>query len=606
MMNKINYRIYLAGIILLSIFIMGSCAKIVAPTGGPKDETPPKIVEIAPANYSTSFESDEINIKFNEFIQLKDINNNLIMSPPVDEKPEIMVKGKVLNIKMKSWLKDSTTYNIYFGNSVQNYNEGNPIENFQYVFSTGAYIDSLSIEGQILDAFTLFPQEGIYVMLYDTYEDSVPLKNIPRYLSKTNKEGFFKINNISENQYKVFCTDDLNKNFIYDMPNEKIAFVDSLIRFNLITEVIVDTLFKSDTLAVNMDSTIANKQIDTIITRINKYYEKPKYVFMLFEEDKKVQYLTNTKRNQKEKLEFMFNKPIKDSLILSINDSVVHKDWFLKEVNTTNDTILYWITDSLIYNREQLDVLLSYQKEDSNLVYQWATDTLNLKYFVTKKDKNTEEQPDTLIQYKTNIKNNGIIDLNNNIRFNFERPIKNVDQSKFSIFSVVDTIETPIEFSVSQDKANLRKMDIHTKWASDTSYKLIVLPGAFYDIYGLTNDTLEIKFKSQKLDFYGKILANVVGIDSSFQLITQLIVPGKDKEQVFLEKIIQNDQIVEFSFLPPKEFIFKVILDKNFNGKWDTGDYMNHIQPEEVLYHTEKVKVRSNWDIEINFDVNKK
>jgi len=604
-MKTQNYRIYLAGFIVLSIFIIGSCAKIVAPTGGPKDETPPKIIEIEPANYSTSFKSDEINIKFNEFIQLKDINNNLIMSPPVDEKPEIIVKGKTLNIKMKSWLKDSTTYNIYFGNSVQDYNEGNPIENFQYVFSTGTYIDSLSIEGQILDAFTLLPQEGIYVMLYDNYEDSVPYKIIPRYLSKTNKEGFFKINNISENQYKVFCTDDLNKNFIYDMPNEKIAFVDSLIRFNLITEVIVDTLFKSDTLAVNLDSTIVNKQIDTIITRINKYYEKPKYLFMLFEEDKKVQYLSNTKRDQKEKLEFMFNKPIKDSLIITINDSIVHKDWFLKEANTTNDTILYWITDSLIYNLEQLNVLLSYQKEDSNLVYQWTTDTLNLKYFETKKNKKTDEKPDTLIQYKINIKNNGIIDLNNNIRFNFERPVKNVDQSKFSIYSVVDTIENPVEFSVSRDNGDLRKMNIHTTWASDTSYKLIVLPGAFYDIYGLTNDTLEIKFKSQKMDFYGKILANVVGVDSSFQLITQLILPEKENEKVYLEKAIQKNQVVEFPFLPPKEFIFKVIIDRNYNGKWDTGDYLMHIQPEEVLYHKEKIKVRSNWDMEINFDVNK-
>jgi len=602
-MNKQNYRIFLAGVIALFIMLLGSCAKIVAPTGGPKDETPPKIAEIKPANYSTSFESDEINIKFDEFIQLKDINNNLIISPPVDEKPEIMVKGKTLNIKMKSWLKDSTTYNIYFGNSVQDFNEGNPIENFQYVFSTGSYIDSLSVEGQVIDAFTLLPQEGIFVMLYDIYEDSVPLKSIPRYVSKTNKDGFFKINNIRDNHYKVFCTNDLNKNFKYDMLNEKIAFGDTLISFHLIKEFIVDTIYKADSLLPTNDSSLALKQIDTIITHSKEYFQKPNYIFRLFEENKKVQYLSNSKRDQMEKLEFMFNKPIKDSISIALNDSLIYKNWFLKETNKTNDTITYWITDSLIYNREQLNVLLAYQKEDSNLVYQWVTDTLKLKYFETKKKKGQE--PDTIIQYDVNVKNNGIIDLNNNIRFTFERPLQYVDSSKISLFSVVDTIEMPAEFSVFRDSINLRKINIQAKWPSDTAFKLIVLPEAFYDVYGLTNDTLEVKFRSQKLDFYGKILANVVGVDSSFQLITQLIVPGKDNEQVFLEKVIQNSQVVEFPFLPPKEFIFKVIIDKNFNGKWDTGDYLKHIQPEEVLYHTEKVKVRSNWDMEINFNVKK-
>ena len=231
------------GIILFfSTLFLSQCAKQATLTGGPKDEDHPLIVKINPPFNTTNFDSKEINITFNEFIQLKDLNNNLIVSPPLEEKPEITIKGKTLAIELLTELQDSTTYNIYFGNSVQDYNEGNPIENFEYVFSTGDYIDSLSISGQVINSFTLIPEEGVFVMLYKDYEDSVPIKQLPVHISKTNKEGFFRINNISNNKFKVFCLRDFNKNYLFDLPNEDIAFTDSLLIFNLVTETTIDTI----------------------------------------------------------------------------------------------------------------------------------------------------------------------------------------------------------------------------------------------------------------------------------------------------------------------------------------------------------------------------
>ena len=633
---KIDSILKVICLLLISAMFFSGCAKIVAPTGGPKDEEHPLIVEIDPPDKTVNFDSKKISITFNEFIQLKDLNNNLIISPPVEEKPDIKVKGKALVIEFAEELKDSTTYNIYFGNSVQDYNEGNPIENFQYVLSTGSYIDALSIKGQVINSFNLLPEEGVFVMLYKDSEDSVPIKQIPDYISKTNEEGFFQINNISNNQFKLFCLRDFNKNYLFDLPNEDIAYLDSLVGFELLTETKIDTIFKSDSsiidsvenfqdriseidtdtlllkqviredsLKVESDSLMykPEKEIDSIIIESNSYFPVQNYILRLFTEEREVQYLANNTRDTKQKIEIVFNKSVKDSVVFAIADTIIEKEWYIKEVSLNNDSITYWLKDSSIYKKESLVFAITYQKEDSNLVYQWNTDTLNLRFFEQKKKK--REQVDTSLKYNLNIKNRGTLDLNSQLNFLFETPLQSYDTSKINLFAVIDTVEFQVAYNFTKDSIKLRKYQLSVDWCEDTVYRLEIYPKAFTDIYESVNDTNIIEFQTQKRDFYGKILADITGIDSSFQVICQLILPGKDTETIYRERIITENQIVEFDFLPPKEFMFKVIIDKNLNIEWDTGEYLKHIQPEEVLYYEEKITVRSNWDIEINFNVNK-
>jgi len=604
--NTIQRFIY---IVLIGFTILAGCAKVVAPTGGPKDEEHPLIVEINPPDNSVNFDKDEVRITFNEFIQLKDLNNSLVVSPPMEEKPDIRVKGKTLIIEFLEDLKDSTTYNIYFGNAVQDYNEGNPIENFQYVLSTGPYVDSLSISGQVLNSFNLLPEEGVFVMLYKELEDSVPMKQIPTHISKTNEDGLFRINNISNNKFKLFCLRDFNKNYLFDLPNEDIAFVDSLVEFELITETHIDTFYVPDSIYIQKGEELPESKeehdIDTIISHTYSYFPIKEYVLRLFTEEHAVQYLTNNTRETKHKIEVTFNKSTIDSVVLNLVDTIIKKDWYIKEVNLTADTIIYWLTDSNIYNKERLQFALSYQKEDSNLVYQWSTDTLKLRYVEEKLGRN--EDPDTSLSYSLNIKNKGTMDLNKDLTFSFETPIEFIDTSKIDLYTVVDSIETLVDFNIYKDSVKNRRYKMNVDWKEDTIYRLEIYPKAITDIYETVNDTNIVLFATQKRDFYGKILVDVTGIDSipKYQLICQLIIPGKDSETVYKESIIKENQVVDFDFLPPKEFIFKVILDKNFNGKWDPGEYLNHVQPEEVLYYHEKIKVRSNWDIEINFNVSK-
>jgi len=602
--SNIQKVIYLVSV---STLLLIGCAKIVAPTGGPKDEQHPLIVESNPPSHTTNFDKNQISITFDEFIQLKDLNQNLIISPPVEEKPMIRVKGKALNIRFYGELQDSTTYNIYFGSSVQDFNEGNPIENFQYVLSTGENIDSLSVEGVVLNAFNLLPEEGVFVMLYKEKEDSVPIKQIPNYISKTDKDGYFRINNISHNQYKIFCLRDANRNYLFDKPNEDIAFIDSLIQFELVSHEHVDTFYVSDSLHIheNNDAGENEKMIDTIITEIHDFYPVHNFTLRLFTEDKRTQYLAGYNRDIKEKMVYQFNKPIKDSLIVTLIDTVIENDWYIKESNLTNDTIFYWITDNSLYNKSELFINLEYQKEDSNLVYRWTSDTLNLKYFEQKKRGRQEEESENILNFIHNISSSKAFDLNKDVNLLFEKPISQIDDTRIRLTKKIDSLEIPAEFSIIKDSTYLRKYFLSSAWSEDTAYQLEILPGAFTDLYESTNDTTIIEFKTQKFNFYGKLIANITGIDSTFQLICQVILPAKESESVLMEKIITSDQLLEFQYLHPKEYIFKVILDKNFNGKWDTGEYLEHIQPEEVLYYDKEIKVRSNWDIEISFNVNK-
>jgi hypothetical protein len=604
---KLNSNFRNIFLIVIVISIIAGCARMAAPTGGPKDEQHPLIVEINPASYTTNFDSKLVKITFDEFIQLKDLQQNLIVSPILEKKPMIQAKGKVLNIKFEEELKDSTTYNLYFGNSVQDFNEGNPIENFQYVFSTGEYIDSMSVQGHVLNSFNLLPEEGVFVMLYNSKEDSVPFKSIPDYISKTNSEGFFRINNIRIDNYKLFCLRDLNKNYLFDMPDEDIAFTDSLISFELISEVKIDTTFVEDSL-ISIEGGLTKKygDIDTIITETNIYYTIPEYTLMLFKEDRAVQYVANTKREERQKVEIMFNKPIKDSIIFELVDTVVETDWYIKESSINNDTVFYWLTNSEIFNKESLNFTLSYQKEDSNLVYQWNTDTLNLRYFETKKKNKDQEQKPPGIEYKLSVKDRGSLDLNKNINLSFEKPLLDIDRSYIYLYNVVDSMEYEVGFKLKKVENELREFELTSTWSEDSTFKLEIYPGAFTDISESVNDTLIVEYKVMTLDSYGKVLANISGIDSSFQAICQLILPGKETESILDERIVQKDEILEFAYLHPKEYIFKVIIDRNMNGKWDEGNYLEHILPEEVLYYEKEIKVRANWDIEINMDLKKK
>ena len=307
--NKSNISIkkqfIFVGIFIAMLAIITSCANIGMPTGGPKDVAPPKVLKSIPKNYSTQFKGKEIEITFDEFVKFRDLNSQLLISPPLKNTPDIKIKGKNIVIKINDTLRENTTYTMFFGDAIVDLNEENILASYEFVFSTGTVLDSLTMTGRVLNAFTQKPEKDIYVMLYDKYDDSVPIKEKPYYLAKTKEDGEFVMNNLRDMSYKVFALKDANNNLKFDQPNEKIAFIDSLV-----TARMKPVLLKKDSLHKD---TLKLDSLNRAIVHDKNLYIKD---LNLFEEVDSVQRVTKADYLHKGQLIFTFRFPVKDLEII--------------------------------------------------------------------------------------------------------------------------------------------------------------------------------------------------------------------------------------------------------------------------------------------------
>ena len=586
-MNNFSKKIIVIKNIILALtgfFLMISCANEGIPSGGKKDTAPPKVVASEPANFSRNFHGSRIKIDFDEFVVLKSVNRKLIVSPPLSEKPEVKLKGKTLLIDIKEQLQDSTTYSFNFGDAIVDNNEGNVLKNFVFVFSTGPTLDSLSISGTVKNAFTGKPEEDVLVMAYTNTEDSVPFKEQPLYIARSLKNGSFSILNIKKSTYKLFALKDENNNFIFDLPTEPIAFLDTLINpFSQIT-VKVDTL-KLDTLG--NDSIISTVQVKNYPDSI---------ILKLFEEEDNSQYLLSSSRENKNSLLFVFNKPLKDSLRFGALNFNYNK--FLYEYNLTHDSVTVWISDSSIYNMDTLRLELDYEKTDSTGNYYIAKDSLS---FAFREKSISGKKPKSKSELKLTIhpKDNSKLNLNKKLKLIASSPIAKIDTSKILFSTSKDSMTVKIKYSLIQDSLNLRKYIFKAAYAENTKYNLTILDSAFLDISGSYNDSISSHFKTRSKDYYGKVIVNIQDIKGNY--ILQLL---NQKDKILSEKYINKAETISFNYLSPGNYKLKCIQDSNNNKKWDTGKYIDKRQAEKTDYYTKEIKVRSNWDLEIDWKPN--
>lgn len=511
------------------------------------------------------------------------------MSPPLKEKPEFKLKGKNLLIDLNNKLRDSATYTLSFGDGIADLNENNPLKNYQFVFSTGNKLDSLSATGSVLDAFSLQPADGIQVFLYDNLKDSTPYNEIPAYAVKTEKTGIFSLNNLKAGTYRLFALKDANSNLKFDLANEKIAFLDSLITPSVQVSDKIDTLKTKE-------------KKDSIVKHSVVVFSPKNIKLYLFEEDNQKQYLSNNDRPEKYKCAFIFNRPlVKDIEIYPLNFTP-EKDWFFFEKSLKNDTVVCWIKDTVVANKDTLKLQMKYLKTDSAGKLSLFSDTLKLKVKQRPALAKNQKQPAKL-PLKINVSNNGILDLNMPVIMEWGRPIGVSDTALIRLFRVKDSTETRQNYYISEDTSAkkligeyCRKYLLNAKWDEGTSYRLKVFPGAWRDIYGFTNDTSIINFKTQKKDYYGNMVFKFKNCNSP--VIVQLM---DIKETILNDKVIRKDQTLKYEYLKPQKYKLKVIFDKNDNGKWDTGKYLEKRQPEKALYYQNEINVRSNWDIELEW-----
>ncbi len=568
---KFNFNILYSIII---ITILASCATVVRPDGGPRDTTPPVPISYKPENGSINMLQNNIAIKFDEFILLKKLTQQLVVSPPMPKNPEISVSGKKLIIKLPDSLRKNTTYTIFFGDAVVNFKENLPVHNFEYHFSTGNVVDSLMLKGFAIKAFNNTAYDELFVMLYKSMDDSVLYNNKPYYLTKTEKNGDFYLDNLAPGKYQIYALNDANRNYIYDQDDEEVAFLDSLvIPYH-------HSIFDKDTAHPNK-KVVLPKDI-------------PLYVFHPEAKETK---LLNNKDLPPLKSLFVFNRGVKDFKIVPLNfnpDTIWHYEVYGKK-------------------RDSITTFFMGLKQDTINVALWdgnhALDTLDIvlikkkkKKFISKRDlrkleknKNNVKKTAKIIKiaYKDNVR--ASFPFFSEIVMTFKVPLNNYDASKIHLYRVNDTLLYPIKFKTwVSDTINKMRIKLKANFDERQQYRLLVQNNCFYDLYNHTNDTIIRSFTTTEMRQYGSLLLEVK-YNEKYPLIIQLL---NSKDAVLREDYITKSDKISYPYLKEGKYKIKAILDQNNNKKWDNGDFVNRIQPEKVYFINKLININANWDTE--------
>ena len=528
--------------ILFSLIILFGCAKRGTPTGGPKDSIPPVLVNASPKLNSTNFDSEEIRLTFDEWIKLDKVQDQLIISPPLEKssyeiKPLSGVTKKVF-LKFLDSLAPETTYTINFGNSIQDNNENNPLTFFSYTFSTGETIDSLYVRGNTKDAFSQESDEFISLQLYrvdSLFKDSIIFNDKPTYISNTLDSTNYKFQNLKEGKYLLIALKDVDNNYFFDPYYDKIGFIDSLI--TLPRDSVIDLkLFKEETEII---------------------WDKPHFI-------------------NSEKIGFgYYGKLDLDKIKIESNipDSVNYV--FIKEKET--DTLNLWLS------RNSFDSL------NFSLI---ETDTIKLT--TVKFDRKRDSLIDSL---NVSPKTVNVIHLKESFKISSNIPLNKIEDSLITIRDI-DSLIIPFTTSIND---RLDEIDIDFEVSPSDDYSIFIKPRAIKDIRGTENDTLQYNVVSQTLEDYGNVFLDVITNNDS-KYILHLIDSSSNIIREF-NNVNSNSTII-FDYIRPGKYTFRLIEDINSNDIWDTGNYLKQVQPEPVYYFPSELDVRANWDLNETFNLN--
>ena len=541
------------------------CANIVSPTGGPKDIVPPVVLLATPENQSSNFNEKEIHLTFDEYVTLNNPNNNILISPPLEENPDYKLNGKSLIIKFKETLKNETTYSINFGESIKDLHEGNIFKDYSYVFSTGENIDSLTLEGKLLQAIDHKPSADYFVMLYCDENDTISLDSLPYlvkpyYITKSDKEGNFKFSGLKDSNYLIFALKDENSNLRFDLPNESIAFLDILVKPIHNSQCIIH----NDSVKQEVEET------------------EPLVLYSFLEEDT-VQKLLKKEIVEDGLLRFAFNRPAQNVKI-EILESLPDTFNIYPTYSADYDTILWYYTP----NKDSLLFTINYDTLIND------TTQISLKNRKANSRRGKQENISKSLEIKTNI-NAGKLTPEQDLILTFKEPVTDIMTRDTSWYIVdKDTIINDLHIT-KIDSFGLRyKLD--KTLAPEKSYKIIIPDSVFYSFKGVTNDTTEFSFKVPEISQYGNIFVTVEVPENVPQIIVELL---DDKDKFIARQIISETQKIEFKYLSPKKYKLKAILDKDSNGKWTPGNYGKKLLPEPIYLHKDVFDVKANWDIDL-------
>ena len=635
-------RSKLAPLALLSFAGLLGCASIGSPGGGLYDETPPALVRSEPAEAATSVNRQKITMRFNENIKLDNANEKMTISPPQVKAPTISSNAKTLTIELRDTLQANTTYTIDLGDAVQDNNEGNPLENLSLTFSTGDHIDTMKVMGTLLNAKDLEPVTGAFVGIYALNEDGIfpargkegdslqlaidsivalypdsifSLRPFER-AGKTDSYGRFTISGVGPGKYRMYAVKDGNTNYMYDVNTEDIAFVDSLIIPS------VGSHTASDTIWNRFDSL----KVDSIyVHEVTDYYPND-LCLRMFNEGHVIRYLDDMKWKDSTQITLNFAARMPEPPVITLLDEEdrgparLDKDaWLICEPNPTNDTLVYWLRDSLVYHRDTLHLTVTYPFTQNGIDI-IRTDTMHLekpeinvpedqhpedkddKKKKKRRKKDQEEAPkDTLPKtvFMSIKLLDSKIDVGKRPRFETSAPLDSLNTEALHLEQQKDTIWVPLDFELVQDSLRLRRYTLHAKphFSPGQNYRLICDSASMFDIYGHPLDSIAMTFSEKKSDEYAHLLVNVQGVEG--EAFVQLL---NEKDNPVQQVSVKNGQ-ARFPQAPVGKCYVRLVEDRNGNGIFDVGSLDGRIQPENVFYLPKMLEMRENWDYSETWNV---
>ena len=601
--------------ILILAIVVVSCARMGSPDGGWYDEEPPYVLATSPMENAVNFNGNRIYLLFNEYIKLENAQEKVVVSPPQLEQPEIKLQGNRIRIELKDSLMANQTYTIDFSDCISDNNEGNPMGNYTFTFSTGDHIDTMEVSGNVIDAETMEPVKGALVGLYEndlfTQEkgDTIFRTKSMIRVSRSDGEGHFCIKGVArDKQYRVFALEDMDGDLKYSQASEGLAFSSQIIKPDCYPDTRLDTIWADEL------------RIKDLVQVPYTHFTPDNIVLRMFKVKQQERHLLKKDRNEAEQLKVFFTYG--DSMLPTfrpLNFEAKEDVNYLVEHSLENDTITYWLSDSTLINNDSLTVELSYLDTDSTGELKLKADTLEFvpKFNFERREKLKEEEykkwkkeqdklqkkdkpfqtefPKKPLEVKWTVKS--AMTPEEHITFQVPAPVALIDTTMFHLRQKIDTLYEDKPFRIEEDSIRPRFYHILSDFKEKEEYKFEVDSFAVRDIYDRLSVGVKNNITIGEEETFGKIIFNLNGV-SGKQYIFQLMQNG---DKVFKE-VITEKPYAEFRYLKAGNYYLKVIIDDDMDGKFTTGLYDENIQPELVFYYNEKIEVKEKWDNKISWN----
>ena len=579
--------------VVAAALLLAACASIGRPEGGPRDMTPPVVVSSTPAPGSVNVSNGRIDIVFDENITLDDPMNKIVVSPPQKKQAQISSNGRRVRITLRDTLRDSTTYTVDLADAVRDLNEGNILDGLAIDFSTGPSIDTLMISGIVFEGRTLEPAQGMIVGVYSTPVADTALTTLPmERITKTNALGRFTIRNLKPGSYRVFAINDLNHDFHWDR-SEDIAFLDRDI--------------SPSTMAVEVTDTFTDAAgNDSLVTRPATRFLPDDILLTWFNENYKPLYLVKHERPDARRLTLEMSTHSDSLPQLTLLNTVRAGARLDREAVLQSspglDSLTYWLRDTTLIGSDTLKIAARYLHTDTLDNITFTTDTLTFALRQPKKKKKRDEETDSVP--KLEFVNIGISsrqpqDLNIPLLFETSAPTASIDSAGFRIEELVDSVWMPVAARIPSPPDSLQPMRLLTEmiWKPKTKYRVTIDSLAVTDIYGNHNRPFVQEVSTHAIEDYAALFFNIgdLGPDSA---IVELL--SSDKP-VRLEPV--RNGVATFEYVTPGAYYARLFIDRNHNGRWDTGSVADTLQPEDVFYFSKKLNLKKNWDVEQQWNI---